>query len=128
MFYRLLIIIIINKITFLIVGGSCYINGDTLNIFRSLSLKWQTKNLVPETMIEQNITVSGLHLGLLFDSNPNKIHYIMEKLFKMLDNNLIKPTIYEIIHFDNVSKNNYLVAGIMLNNTLISHTSLLFFK
>lgn len=128
MFYRLLIIIIINKITFLIVGGSCYINGDTLNIFRSLFLKWQTINLVPETMIEQNITVSGLHLGLLFDSNPNKIHYIMEELFKMLDNNLIKPTIYEIIPFDNVSKNNYLVAGIMLNNTLISHTSLLFFK
>jgi len=69
-------------------------------------MKWQTKNLVPQTMIEQNITVCGLHLGMLFDSNPKKIHYIMEELLKMLKNKLIKPTIHEILPFDNVSKNN----------------------
>jgi len=67
-------------------------------------MKWQTKNLVPQSMIEQNITVCGLHLGMLFDSNPNKIHYIMKELFKMLKNKLIKPTIHEILPFDNVSK------------------------
>lgn len=66
-------------------------------------MKWQTKNLVPQTMIETNISVSGLHLGLLFESNPNKIHYIMKELFKMLQNKLIKPTIHEILPFDNVS-------------------------
>ncbi|XP_060873691.1 synaptic vesicle membrane protein VAT-1 homolog isoform X1 [Metopolophium dirhodum] len=85
-----------------IIGGSCYINGETLKIVRSLSMKWQTKNLVPQTMIEQNITVCGLHLGMLFDSNPKKIHYIMEELLKMLKNKLIKPTIHEILPFDNV--------------------------
>jgi len=90
----------------LFLGGSCYINGETLKIVRSLSMKWQTKNLVPQTMIEQNITVCGLHLGMLFDSNPKKIHYIMEELLKMLKNKLIKPTIHEILPFDNVSKNN----------------------
>jgi NADPH:quinone reductase-like Zn-dependent oxidoreductase len=67
-------------------------------------LKWQTKNLVPETMIEKNISVSGLHLGLLFDSNPNKIHNIMDELFKMLEDKLIKPIIYKILLFDDVSK------------------------
>jgi len=87
----------------LFLGGSCYINGDTLNIFRALSIKWRTKNVVPQTMIEHNITVSGLHLGLLFDSNLNKIHHIMEELFKMLKNKLIKPTIYKVLPFDNVS-------------------------
>lgn len=85
-----------------IIGGSCYINGETLQIVRSLAMKWQTKNLVPQSMIEQNITVCGLHLGMLFDSNPNKIHYIMKELFKMLKNKLIKPTIHEILPFDNV--------------------------
>lgn len=85
-----------------VIGGSCYINGDTLKILRSLSMKWQTKNLVPQTMIEQNITVCGLHLGILFDSDPKKILHIMEKLFKMLENKLIKPTIHEILPFDNV--------------------------
>lgn len=65
---------------------------------------WQTKNLVPQTMIEHNITVSGLHLGLLFDSNPYKIHYIMEELFRMLKDKLIKPSIYEILPFDKVGK------------------------
>lgn len=89
---------------FFFIGGSCYINGDTLSMFRALSIKWKTKNVVPQTMVEQNIIVSGLHLGLLFDSNPNKIHYIMEELFKMLKNKLIKPTIYEVLPFDNVSK------------------------
>jgi len=72
-------------------------------MFRALSIKWRTKNIAPQTMIEHNITVSGLHLGLLFDSNMNKIHHIMEELFKMLKNKLIKPTIYEVLSFDNVS-------------------------
>ncbi|XP_025200044.1 synaptic vesicle membrane protein VAT-1 homolog [Melanaphis sacchari] len=85
-----------------VIGGSCYINGETLKIVRSLAMKWQTKNLVPQTMIERNITVSGLHLGMLFDSNPNKIHHIMEELFKMLKNKLIKPIIHEILPIDNV--------------------------
>lgn len=84
-------------------GGSCYIKGDTLNICRSLSMKWQTKNVVPQTMIENNITVSGLHLGLLFDSSPNKIHFIMEELFKMLKNKSIQPVIHDILPFDSVS-------------------------
>lgn len=70
---------------------------------RSLSIKCQTKDLVPERIIEHNITVSGLHLGFLFDSNPNKIHYIMNELFKMLENNKIKPSIYQVIPFDDVS-------------------------
>lgn len=65
---------------------------------------WQTKNLVPQTMVEQNITVSGLHLGLLFDTNPKKIHYIMGELFNMLENKLIKPIISDIVSFDNVSR------------------------
>lgn len=69
-------------------------------------MKWQTKSLVPQTMIETNISVSGLHLGLLFESNPNKIHYIMKELFKMLQTKLIKPTIHEILPFDNVSIKN----------------------
>lgn len=85
-------------------GGSCYINGDTLNMLRALSIKWQTKNVVPQTIIEHNVSISGLHLGLLFDSNPNKIHYIMKELFNMLKNKLIKPTIYDVLPFDNVSK------------------------
>lgn len=67
-------------------------------------MMWQTKNLVPQTMVERNITVSGLHLGLLFDTNPKKIHYIMGKLFKMLENKSIKPIISDIVSFDNVSK------------------------
>lgn len=65
---------------------------------------WKTKNVVPQTIIEQNITVSGLHLGLLFDSNPYKIHYIMEELFKMLKSKLIKPSIYDILPFDKVNQ------------------------
>lgn len=98
--------IILDKNNFFFLGGSCYINGQTLNIVRSLSMKWQTKNLVPQTMIEQNTTVCGLHLGMLFDTNPKKIHYIMEELFKMLKNKLIKPMIHEILPFDDVSKKN----------------------
>lgn len=71
-------------------------------------MKWQTKNVIPQTIIEHNITVSGVHLGLLFDSNPSKIHYIMGELFKMLKNKLITPIIYKILPFDNVSKSKYL--------------------
>lgn len=67
-------------------------------------MMWQTKNLVPQTIVERNITVSGLHLGLLFDTCPKKIHYIMGELFKMLENKLIKPIICNILPFDDVSK------------------------
>lgn len=74
-------------------------------------MKWQTKNLVPQTIIERNITVSGLHLGLLFDSNPTQIHSIMSELFKMLNNNLIKPSIYQIFPFDDVSMKYQLGVG-----------------
>lgn len=82
-------------------------------MFRSLSIKWQTKNIVPQVMIEQNITTSGLHLGLLFDSDSKKIHYIMEKLFKMLKDKLIKPTIYKVLPFNDVSKIYYLYYNIL---------------
>lgn len=66
-------------------------------------------------MIERNITVSGLHLGLLFDSNPNKIHYIMNELFKMLEINLIKPSIHQIFPFNDVS-----MANISILNTNVA--------
>lgn len=73
-------------------------------MFRSMALKWQTKNLVPQTIIENNITVSGIHLGLLFDSNPKKIRDIMEELFKMIKDKLIKPKIHTTLPFEEVSK------------------------
>jgi len=92
------------NIVYFILGGSCYINGDTINVLRSLSTKWKTKNVDPQTMIEHNITISGLHLGNLFDSNPNKIHVIIEDLFRMMKDKLIRPTIYKILPFDNVSE------------------------
>ncbi|VVC32835.1 Hypothetical protein CINCED_3A000324 [Cinara cedri] len=85
-----------------IIGGSCYINGDKLNMFRSMALKWQTKNLVPRTMIENNISVSGLHLGLLFETNPTKIRDIMEELFQMMKDKLIKPKIHTTLPFEEV--------------------------
>lgn len=68
-----------------------------------MALKWQTKNLVPKTMIENNITVSGLHLGLLFDTNPKKIQDIMEELFQMMKDKLIKPKIHTTLPFEEVS-------------------------
>lgn len=88
---------------------------------RSLSIKCQTKDLVPERIIEHNITVSGLHLGFLFDSNPNKIHYIMNELFKMLENNKIKPSIYQVIPFDDVS-----ISDIITLNKFINFISLIY--
>ncbi|XP_050547833.1 synaptic vesicle membrane protein VAT-1 homolog [Daktulosphaira vitifoliae] len=85
-----------------LIGGSTFIHGDTLNIIKTLYTNWQTKNIHPRSVIELNISISGVHLGLIFDSDPQKINSIMTKLFKMLKMGYIKPIIFETVNFENV--------------------------
>ncbi|XP_050440447.1 synaptic vesicle membrane protein VAT-1 homolog isoform X2 [Adelges cooleyi] len=93
-----------------IIGASTYINGDTLNTLKAMSVKWRTKSIDPEKIIQRNICVSGLHLGELFDSDANKIHDVMHKLFDMIENGQIKPVIFDTVHFDRVVEAQQILA------------------
>lgn len=59
-----------------------------------LKLWWHTKYIKPLDLVMNNRTVSGLHLAVLLENNPEKVRNALNEIFDLLRKGKIKPRIH----------------------------------
>ncbi|CAH0564081.1 unnamed protein product [Brassicogethes aeneus] len=69
-------------------------NENKLSTLSLLKLWWTTKTISPESLIMNNRTCSGLHLGTLMELEPQKVDLALKKILGMLNDGKINPRIH----------------------------------
>ncbi|KAF5285918.1 hypothetical protein FQA39_LY04379 [Lamprigera yunnana] len=87
----------------ILIGSNTLIKNDKqLSLFNMFKVWWQTKDVEAADLILNNRCVSGLHLGVLAEKEPLKVHEALEKMFSLLRTEKIKPIIYHTLTVEEI--------------------------
>ncbi|KAF5288314.1 hypothetical protein FQR65_LT12048 [Abscondita terminalis] len=94
----------------LIGANSVLRNDKKLSLFSALKVWWNTKYIVPKDLMINSRSVSGLHLGILAEKEPEKIIKALEYIYELLKQEKINPIIQECLTIDEVAKASKILA------------------
>jgi NADPH:quinone reductase-like Zn-dependent oxidoreductase len=91
---------------YILYGISKNLDGESKNYFTIAKNWWQVDKISPLKLYDENKTLAGFNLhNFLFNQTFNSRKYILDiysKLFKLYNDELIKPVIDSVHSFDDV--------------------------
>ncbi|GIY70364.1 synaptic vesicle membrane protein VAT-1 homolog [Caerostris darwini] len=84
------------------IGISSMIDGEKVNILKSLKVWWQTKNISIRDIVQNNHAICGLSINNIFETDPNMFKTTLDKIMNLYQEGKIKPRIDSIWSFDEV--------------------------
>lgn len=84
-------------------GASNIIRDENkLTALDLLKLWWQTEYVKPIDLVMNSTSVSGLHLAILLEKEPDKVKKALKTIFSLVERGKVKPKIHSVWNFEDI--------------------------